>query len=89
MEGGKREPLLPAASLPLPARLRRSLLCRTVGLFAIGYGLCFIDRSNISFGELTMSKDPSLHFTTTDFSLSAGIFFAGYAIAQLPAVHVV
>lgn len=83
----KRERLLAPSSTPLPARLRRTLFWRTVPLLAVGYGFCFVDRSNLAFGELKMRSDPKLNLTTTDFALSAGIFFAGYATMQVPALH--
>ena len=34
-----------------------------------------------------MRNDTELNITPSEFGLSSGLFFIGYAIAQLPAVH--
>lgn len=36
-----------------------------------------------------MRHDPTLNLSVSDYSLSAGVFFGGYATMQLPAVHLV
>ena len=84
----RQAPLLTASSKPLPERLRRKLLVRLVPFVALGYALCFIDRSNISFAELSMRNDTELHLSDADFGLSSGLFFVGYALAQVPALHI-
>jgi MFS transporter, ACS family, tartrate transporter len=46
------------------------------------YVVAFIDRINIGFAALTMSKD--LGFTPAMFGLGAGIFFIGYFLFEVP-----
>ena len=89
------EPLLQSTnaesvgSEPLPPLLTRRLLLRLLPLVGAGYAFCFVDRANIAFAELNMRNDPSLNMTVTDFSVGAGIFFAGYSSMQLPALHII
>ena len=74
---------------PLPQKLQRSILARLLPLLCIGYCFCFVDRSNIAFAELKMRKDPTLNLTVIDFSVGAGIFFAGYGLMQVPSLQIV
>ena len=47
------------------------------------YLISFIDRTNAGFAALTMNRD--LGFSPAMFGFGAGVFFAGYAIFQVPA----
>ena len=71
----------------LPAALRRQLLCRLLPVLTLGYGLSFIDRSNIAYAELEMGRAIGIDART--FGLASGIFFAGYGPMQIPVVHLV
>ncbi|MDE1842758.1 MAG: MFS transporter [Thaumarchaeota archaeon] len=62
--------------------VRRKKFLRIVPFIFILYVISFLDRTNISYATLTMSKD--LHFTAAAFGLGAGIFFVGYLIFQIP-----
>jgi MFS family permease len=62
-------------------------LCRVVPLLALGYGLCFIDRTNLSFAELKIREDPNFNLTAAGFGLSSGVFFVGYGAFQVPFVY--
>ena len=43
----------------------------------LGYGINYIDRTNISFASLQMNRD--LHFSASIYGLGAGLFFLTYA----------
>lgn len=60
----------------------RKAAWRLLPVIAIGYGLAFMDRVNISFAALRMNSD--LHFSATVYGLGAGLFFIGYAICEVP-----
>ena len=51
-------------------------------VLVISFILCFLDRVNVGFATLTMSKD--LGFSGTVFGLGAGLFFIGYFIFEVP-----
>jgi ACS family tartrate transporter-like MFS transporter len=55
---------------------------RILPLIALGYGIAFIDRANISFAALQMNRD--LHFSATVYGLGAGLFFLSYAVFEMP-----
>ena len=55
---------------------------RLLPLIALGYGVAYMDRVNISFAALQMNRD--LHFTATTYGLGAGLFFLSYAACEVP-----
>ncbi len=55
-------------------------------LFLI-YIIAYLDRVNISFANLDMSKD--LHFSDQIFGTGAGIFFWGYFLLEIPGAIIV
>src|SRR5437879_2448344 len=55
---------------------------RLLPLIALGYGISYVDRVNISFAALQMNRD--LHFSATIYGLGAGLFFLGYALFEIP-----
>jgi ACS family tartrate transporter-like MFS transporter len=55
---------------------------RILPLIALGYGLAFIDRINISFAAPSMNRD--LQFSAAVYGLGAGLFFLSYAILEIP-----
>lgn len=46
------------------------------------YVIAFLDRVNVSFAGLEMTRD--LNFSDRVFGLGAGIFFAGYVVFEIP-----
>jgi len=77
-----------SAAQPLPiddavgrAALRKAGL-RLIPLFALGYGIAYMDRVNISFASLQMNRD--LHFSASIYGLGAGLFFISYAACEIP-----
>jgi MFS transporter, ACS family, tartrate transporter len=71
----------PEAAAILKSAQRKASL-RLLPVIAIGYGLAFMDRINISFAALRMNDD--LHFSATVYGLGAGLFFIGYALCEVP-----
>src|ERR1700691_3835376 len=55
---------------------------RLLPVIAIGYGLAYIDRLNLSFASLQMHRD--LHFSASVYGFGAGLFFIGYALCEVP-----
>jgi ACS family tartrate transporter-like MFS transporter len=56
---------------------------RLIPFLTLLYVVNFLDRVNVGFAALTMNKD--LGFSPAVFGFGAGIFFAGYALFQVPA----
>ena len=81
------EPLLPArTSLPMDDAVGRVALrkagWRLIPLLALGYGIAYMDRVNISFASLQMNRD--LHFSASVYGFGAGLFFVSYAVCEVP-----
>jgi ACS family tartrate transporter-like MFS transporter len=74
------------APLPLDHAVGRAALrkasWRLIPLIALGYGLAYLDRANISFASLQMNRD--LHFSATVYGFGAGLFFLSYAACEIP-----
>ena len=56
---------------------------RLIPFMVVLYVVNFLDRVNVGFAALTMNKD--LGFSPAVYGLGAGLFFAGYALCQVPA----
>ena len=78
-----RLPLVPAQDEEAVGRsaLRKASL-RLLPLIAIGYGIAYMDRVNISFAALQMNRD--LHFSASVYGFGAGLFFLSYAACEVP-----
>src|SRR5271166_3672257 len=66
----------------LESATMRKVAWRLVPFLCLIYVVAFIDRINIGFAALTMSKD--LGLTPAMFGLGAGIFFIGYFLFEVP-----
>src|SRR5271165_6710872 len=66
----------------LESTTMRKVAWRLVPFLCLIYVVAFIDRINIGFAALTMSKD--LGLTPAMFGLGAGIFFIGYFLFEVP-----
>ncbi len=55
---------------------------RLLPLIAVGYGIAYMDRVNISFASATMNLD--LHFSAAVYGLGGGLFFLSYALFEVP-----
>ena len=71
-----------SADVAIAASARRKVSLRLLPVIAVGYGLAYMDRVNISFASLQMNQD--LHFSATVYGLGAGLFFIGYAFCEVP-----
>jgi MFS transporter, ACS family, tartrate transporter len=74
------------APLPIDEAIGRSALrkasWRLIPLIALGYGIAYMDRVNISFASLEMNRD--LHFSASVYGFGAGLFFVSYAACEVP-----
>jgi len=60
----------------------RKATWRLIPLVALGYGVAYVDRVNISFASLQMNRD--LGFSASVYGLGAGLFFLSYAACEIP-----
>jgi ACS family tartrate transporter-like MFS transporter len=60
----------------------RRITLRLMPYLFLLYIIAFLDRVNVSFAGLEMSRD--LHFSDRVFGLGAGIFFIGYVVFEIP-----
>lgn len=77
----------PAASDSL-ARARKKAYLRLIPLLFVSYVVAYIDRVNIAFAKLTMSKDLPA-FDTEVIAMGAGLFFLGYFLLEIPGTIIV
>lgn len=69
-------------STDVAARARKRIMRRLIPyLFAL-YIVNYLDRVNVSYAALEMTKD--LNFTAEIFGFGAGIFFVGYFLLEIP-----
>lgn len=87
-------PLLPGAAAAAPAplpplsrALRRRVALRLLPYLFLIYVVAFLDRVNISYATLGMSRD--LGFTAQVMGWGMGIFFLGYFILEIPSTILV
>jgi ACS family tartrate transporter-like MFS transporter len=75
-----------AQQLPIDDAVGRAALrkagLRLIPLFALGYGIAYMDLVNISFASLQMNRD--LHFSASIYGFGAGLFFVSYAACEIP-----
>jgi ACS family tartrate transporter-like MFS transporter len=62
---------------------RRKAYIRLLPILFICYVIAYIDRNNVGFAKLTMSKDLPA-FDSAVFGFGAGIFFWGYFLLEIP-----
>ncbi len=68
--------------MSLESRTIRRVTMRLVPFLVLCYFVAYLDRVNVSFAALTMSKD--LGLSQTAFGFGAGIFFIAYFIFEVP-----
>src|SRR5262249_2897219 len=87
----RRLPLIPSlrVSMPTSDRSRSSLedvyvriAKRTLPLLIVLFVVAWMDRVNVGFAKLQMSKD--LAFSDAVYGFGAGIFFLGYLLFEIP-----
>ena len=70
------------AEAALAERTRRRITRRLLPFLFLLYIISFLDRINISFAGLDMTRE--LGFSDQVFGLGSGIFFAGYVLLEIP-----
>ncbi len=68
--------------MEIESRTIRRVTMRLVPFLVLCYFVAYLDRVNVGFAKLTMSKDIGL--SETAFGLGAGIFFLAYFIFEVP-----
>jgi ACS family tartrate transporter-like MFS transporter len=69
-------------------RARKKAYFRLIPLLFVSYVVAYIDRVNIAFAKLTMSKDLPA-FNTEVIAMGAGLFFLGYFLLEIPGTLIV
>jgi hypothetical protein len=77
----KEAPAAAAEEEPLPPGLFSKLLRRVLGPLALGYGICLLDRGNMSMAQLQMADE--LHLSQTAFGIASSAFFVTYTVLQV------
>jgi ACS family tartrate transporter-like MFS transporter len=77
--------LLPPLAVAQSAR--RRIGSRLLPFLWLLYVLAFLDRVNVAYGALQMSRD--LNFSDRVFGFGAGVFFIGYVLLQIPGTLIV
>src|SRR6266404_7078398 len=67
---------------PIAARARRRIMHRLLPYLFLLFIIAFLDRVNISYAALEMTK--ALGFTAEVMGFGAGIFFFGYFLLEIP-----
>jgi len=67
---------------PTLERTYAKVFWRIVPFLMLCYVVAYLDRVNVGFAKLQMSKD--LGFSETVFGLGAGVFFLGYFLFEVP-----
>jgi ACS family tartrate transporter-like MFS transporter len=71
-----------AQTVSIAQRTRRRINRRLLPFLFLLYIIAFLDRINISFAGLDMTRE--LGFSDQVFGLGSGIFFAGYVLLEIP-----
>lgn len=77
----------PAPVPALPQALRRRIALRLLPYLFVMYVIAFLDRVNISYATLDMTRD--LGFSARVMGWGMGIFFFGYFILEIPSTILV
>jgi MFS transporter, ACS family, tartrate transporter len=75
------------AAIPIEPRTTRRIAIRLLPFLFILYIVAFLDRVNVSYAALEMSR--ALAFSDRVFGLGAGIFFVGYVLFEIPGAIIV
>jgi ACS family tartrate transporter-like MFS transporter len=67
---------------PVLASALRKASWRLLPLIALGYGIAYIDRANISYAQLPLQHQFGLSYSV--YGRIAGIFFLSYAACEIP-----
>src|ERR1044071_8789872 len=64
-------------------RARKKAYFRLIPLLFVSYVVAYVDRVNIAFAQLTMTKDLPA-FDVGVISFGASVFFVGYFLLEIP-----
>ena len=67
---------------PLERETVRRVVWRLMPILMLGYFCAYLDRVNVGFAGLTMTK--ALGFSAAVFGFGGGVFFVGYFLAEIP-----
>src|SRR4051812_24541284 len=67
---------------PVALKAQRKITRRLIPFVFLLYITAFIDRVNVSFAGLDMTRE--LNFSNEVFGFGAGIFFFGYCLLEIP-----
>src|SRR5689334_15608867 len=76
-----------AAMEPVAARTERKITRRLMPFLFLLYITAYLDRVNVSFAGLDMTKE--LGFSNAVFGFGSGIFFFGYSLLEIPGAMLV
>jgi ACS family tartrate transporter-like MFS transporter len=76
-----------ASQTSIAASARRRIFLRLLPFLFVLYIINYLDRVNVAYAALTMSKD--LGFNDEVFGTGAGIFFLGYVLLEVPGALIV
>lgn len=71
-----------SSSEPVAVRAHRRITRRLIPFICLLYVIAFLDRVNVSFAGLEMTRE--LGFSNAVFGFGAGVFFLGYFLFQVP-----
>src|SRR4051794_1616789 len=74
--------MVPGSRAALGERTRKRINRRLMPFLFILYIIAFLDRINISFAGLDMTRE--LGFSDQVFGFGAGVFFFGYVLLEIP-----
>src|ERR1044071_7594199 len=74
--------MVPLTADPIGTRTRRKITRRLLPFLFLLYITAYIDRVNVSFAGLDMTRE--LGFSNEVFGFGAGIFFFGYCLLEIP-----
>lgn len=72
----------PESRIELTERATKKVFARLVPFLLLMYVIAFLDRSNVSFAQKEFEVDFGI--SAAAYALGAGLFFAGYAIFEIP-----
>ena len=72
---------------PLGIRTQAKITRRLMPFLLLLYITAYVDRVNVSFAGLDMTKD--LGFSNAVFGFGSGIFFLGYSLLEIPGAMLV
>ena len=75
------------SEIPIAERARRRITRRLIPFLFILYVIAYLDRVNLSYAGLEMTKE--LGFSNEVFGFGSGIFFLGYVLLEIPGTMLV